>query len=126
MTFSRILGRPPIPEDVESYAKHYNDTDLRLKLKRLPRSSVKKILEKALLLRELLLDGHTPLWFKGTILGALGYLILPLDLVPDILPGAGFVDDLTVMSLVLAKLDNLVTDEIRQRVQKKMPQWLRP
>lgn len=118
--------QPSLPEDVERYGKHYNESDFWKKLQGLPRSAVGLVLEKALLLRELLVDGATPLWVKGTILGALGYLILPIDLVPDFLPGVGFVDDIAAMSLVLANLGGMVTDEIRQRAKRRMPPSLLP
>jgi uncharacterized membrane protein YkvA (DUF1232 family) len=36
-----------------------------------------------------LIDEKTPAWVKATIVGALGYLILPLDAVPDIMPVVG-------------------------------------
>ena len=126
MTEPNNPDQTPLPEDVERYGKHYNESDFWTKLQKLPRSAVGQVLEKALLLRELLLDGATPLWVKGTILGALGYLILPIDLVPDVLPGVGFVDDIAAMGLVLANLKGMVTDEVRQRAKKRMPAGLLP
>ncbi len=107
--------------DFEKHSKHYNEEDFWQKVTTLPRSAMEQVLEKALTLRELLFDGTTPLWVKGTILGALGYLILPIDLIPDFLPGIGYVDDLAVMGFVLANLDNMVTEDIRQRVRLRMP-----
>lgn len=112
------------PEDLAQYqqhGEHYNEPAFWNKLKTLPRSAVGQVLEKALLLRELLLDGATPLWIKATIVGVLGYLILPLDLVPDVLPGVGFADDAAALALVLAKLDDWVTDEMRQRARTRLP-----
>lgn len=38
---------------------------------------------------------RTPLKAKVQIYGTLGYLILPLDLIPDLLPIVGYVDDLS-------------------------------
>ncbi len=111
--------------DVAGYGKHYSEAGFWQKVKALPRSTVGAILEKALLCRELLLDGNTPFWVKGTLLGSLGYLILPLDLVPDFIPGAGFVDDIALLGMVLANLDHLVTDDIRRRVQQRLPADLR-
>ena len=105
---------------VEKYAKHYNEDDFWAKLNAMPRSAVKMILEKALLLRELLLDGGTPFWVRGTLIGALGYIIFPFDLCPDFIPGLGYLDDIAVAGLVLGNLDHLVTDEIRERVQGRM------
>lgn len=126
MTKPSNPDQPSLPEDVERYGKHYNEPDFWKKLQGLPRSALGQVLEKALLLRELLLDGATPLWVKGVILGTLGYLILPIDLVPDFLPGVGFVDDIAAMGLVLANLEGMITEAIRQRAKQRIPDALRP
>lgn len=39
------------------------------------------------------------------VVAAILYFVTPLDLVPDALPGAGFVDDATILAFVLARLD---------------------
>ena len=114
-----------LPNDLEKHGRHYNEPDFWQKLQDLPRNAIGQVLEKALLLRELLFDGATPFWVKGAIVGALGYLICPIDLIPDVLPGIGYIDDVAVMSFVLTSLDYLVTDEIRQRVRRKLPASLR-
>lgn len=121
MSDTNNAEQPPIPENVESYGKHYSETNFWGKLQTIPRSSIRQVLEKALLLRELLLDRATPLWVRGTIIGALGYLILPFDLIPDLIPGAGFIDDLAAMGYVLASLDTLVTEDLRARALERMP-----
>ncbi len=79
--------RSRLPEDIEKHGRHYNEHDLWKKFKSLPEGVVGQVMEKALLLRELLLDKATPLWVRGSILGALGYLIMPIDLIPDFVPG---------------------------------------
>ncbi len=105
---------------IEKFGKYYNEKDLWKKIHSLPRSSVNKILERVLLLRELLFDAKTPYWVRGTLIGALGYVIFPFDLSPDFIPGVGFLDDLAIMGLVLGNLDHLVTDKMRERVSKRI------
>ncbi len=56
-----------------------------------------KLLATALTLYFCLKDAETPAWAKSVIVGALGYLILPLDLIPDAILGAGYTDDLGVL-----------------------------
>lgn len=106
------------------YRKYYNDTALWEKLNAMPRPTVVTILEKVLLLRELLLDKGTPYWIKLIIIGVLGYVIFPFDLYPDFLPIVGFLDDITVVGLVLGNLENLVTDDIKTRVKIRMAEPL--
>ncbi len=41
-------------------------------------------------------DGKTPTTIKAAILVPLVYFVLPVDAIPDIIPAAGFTDDLAV------------------------------
>lgn len=47
------------------------------------------------------LDPETPLRVRGTLLGALAYFILPIDLVPDFILGVGFTDDAAVIAMTI-------------------------
>ena len=42
-------------------------------------------------------DKSTPLKAKGILVGALAYFILPLDVIPDVILGLGFTDDMAVL-----------------------------
>jgi len=44
----------------------------------------------------------TPTHMKALIIGAIGYILLPLDLIPDITPGIGYADDLASVAGVVA------------------------
>jgi uncharacterized membrane protein YkvA (DUF1232 family) len=46
-------------------------------------------------------DPRTPLPLKALLAAALAYVIVPIDLVPDVIPIIGQADDLTVLLLVL-------------------------
>lgn len=70
--------------------------------------------EYAVLLYVLMQDSETPAWTKVAIVAALGYLIWPFDAVPDLIPFAGYVDDLAVLTGLLLSLDDLITSEMRQ------------
>ena len=52
----------------------------------------------------LIRDRRVPLWLKGIPFLALLYVLWPVDLVADILPGLGQLDDLTVILLGLMAL----------------------
>ncbi len=44
-------------------------------------------------------DKDTPKYVKAVIAGALGYLVLPIDIVPDTIPVLGWIDDVAVLGL---------------------------
>jgi uncharacterized membrane protein YkvA (DUF1232 family) len=46
-------------------------------------------------------DPRVPLPMKGLLMGALAYVVMPFDLVPDAIPIVGRADDLTVVLLTL-------------------------
>lgn len=56
---------------------------------------------------------------KAIIIGALGYLISPFDLIPDYIPGAGFIDDIAVLYLVFYRIKNKVDDEVKNKAKNK-------
>jgi len=56
------------------------------------------------LMKRLLADPRVPRRSKLVLVGLLGYLALPFDLVPDFIPIAGQLDDVVVVALVLRSL----------------------
>ena len=64
-----------------------------------------------------------PVKDKALIIGALGYLISPLDVVPDAIPIAGLGDDLAVLMYVVHKVWGDVSDDVKQKAHSKLAQW---
>jgi len=68
---------------------------------------------------KLLFDGKMKAEKKGAILGAILYVISPIDLIPDILPAFGWLDDLIVITLGLnSLLDDKKDDYVKVAVKK--------
>jgi uncharacterized membrane protein YkvA (DUF1232 family) len=63
-----------------------------------------------LLLGRMLKDSRVPTAEKALFLGAIAYVIMPLDFIPDVLPFIGQVDDIYIVALTLLRLVNR-TDE---------------
>lgn len=101
-------------ELVEIYQKHFDkNTALRLlvKLRKATRNKPKLISGTAgaivMSLGSLisaLENPATPKHMKALIIGAIGYIILPLDLIPDIVPAIGYSDDLASAAGVVASV----------------------
>ncbi len=86
-------------------------------VRKLSKKGGRKVLGGAFTLYYCLRDPETPAWAKSVIVGALGYLIFPLDLIPDAILGAGFTDDWTVILGALASVVAHVKDEHRRRAE---------
>ena len=99
-------------ELVAKYQKHFDKNvamKLLVKLRKATRNKPKVIAGATgtivLSLGKLLsaLDNPaTPTHLKALIIGAIGYIVLPVDLIPDITPGIGYVDDLASVAGVVA------------------------
>lgn len=60
------------------------------------------------------MDPHTPARVRITILGALGYFILPTDAIPDFLVLFGFTDDIAILTGTIATVRGHITPAHRK------------
>jgi uncharacterized membrane protein YkvA (DUF1232 family) len=65
---------------------------------------------------KLLMDKEFPPRLKGYILIAFGYLLMPLDFIPDFIPVIGFIDDLLVVTVFLNKIINCRDEAVTERI----------
>lgn len=65
-------------------------------------------------------DRNTPFKVRLTLIGALAYFVLPLDVVPDFIMGIGFADDLALLTYVLKTVHSNITDEHRLRAKQAL------
>ena len=68
----------------------------------------------------ILLDRETPWYIKLILAAALLYIIYPVDLLADIIPFFGWLDDLTIGSLLVALAVRLVPEHVIKRVTKRI------
>ena len=66
-------------------------------------------------------DKDTPKVLKLMLMGALGYVILPFDFIPDLLPGFGWVDDAAIITAALHFAGAYVKPEHRDKVRQLFP-----
>ena len=82
----------------------------------------KKLIEKALLLYVLLLDGDVSHRIKTIIILALLYLIAPFDAIPDFIPFNGLADDLAVLAAALTSIHTQIKPHHRQQAHELLNQ----
>ncbi len=84
----------------------------------------RKLLSSSLTLYFCLRDPATPAWAKSVIVGALGYLIFPMDFIPDAIIGPGFADDWSVILGAMASVVAHIKDEHRQDAARMASRFL--
>jgi uncharacterized membrane protein YkvA (DUF1232 family) len=60
-------------------------------------------------------DAATPLKVKATLFAALAYFILPFDVIPDVILGLGFTDDLAVLMTAMTLVKSHITQAHRDK-----------
>lgn len=65
-------------------------------------------------------DPATPRRVRMTLLAALGYFVLPIDAIPDIMPLLGFTDDAAVIAAAIAAVAGSITIEHRERAKQAL------
>ena len=109
--------------DYKKYTNYFTDSKFWEKMKEVAKKVGLKVTSYALILYYVLEKDDVPLKDKIIITGALGYFILPIDLIPDFIPLAGYTDDVAGMLFALKKCMNYVDDEIKEKVSAKLISW---
>lgn len=102
--------------EINKYEKNYSKKSFWEKLKKVGKKAGIKLTAYAVALYCLLLDDNVSIKEKGMIIGALGYFISPLDLIPDIMAGVGYTDDICGMLFILKKLNKYMDGKIVKKV----------
>ncbi|WP_336012914.1 DUF1232 domain-containing protein [Fusobacterium polymorphum] len=109
--------------DYKKYTNYFTDSKFWEKMKEVAKKVGLKVTSYALILYYVLQKDEAPLKDKIIITGALGYFILPVDLIPDFIPIAGYTDDVAGMLFAIKKCMNYVDDEIKEKVSAKLVSW---
>lgn len=114
------MSETKVPKDVTPYKKHYSEPKFWKKAKSLG----KNVLKPAVLLFYVMKSPDVPLVIKGTIAGALGYLILPLDLIPDFILAGGYTDDVAALVAIVKMCTDYITPEVKAQADMKLNELL--
>jgi uncharacterized membrane protein YkvA (DUF1232 family) len=77
------------------------------------------------LVRRLAADPELPRGVRWRLVALLGYLVLPIDLVPDFIPVIGYADDVVVLALALRAVVRVAGPVALDRHWPGTPQGLR-
>lgn len=113
----------PTVEEIEQHQKHYSEEKFWDKLGNNAKSAGSKVIEQALTLYYTAISPNTPMWAKTLIFGALGYFILPIDAIPDMIPVAGFSDDLVTLAAAVTAVGKHMTPEQSEKAKITLAKW---
>lgn len=79
-----------------------------------------KLAYYAFLLYEVAQSKDIPKSSKMIVVGALSYLILPIDLIPDFIPAVGFIDDSAVVFAAVYKIYSHIDESMKLRAKNQV------
>lgn len=109
--------------DYLAYQQYFNPTQMWEKIADVAKTAGVKVVYGVLLLYYIATDPNTSTSDKAKIYGAIGYFILPLDLVPDAIPMVGYTDDLAAITWALKAVWDNITPEIHSKARRKLSEW---
>jgi uncharacterized membrane protein YkvA (DUF1232 family) len=112
-----------LPYNAENYRGRYSQDKFWEKVRRYAKTAGKNVVETALQLYYAAESPQTPAGAKGVIYGALAYFISPIDIIPDLLPGIGYTDDLTVLLAAIGIVAANISPEIKEQARTKVNEW---
>lgn len=60
---------------------------------------------------------------KAIIIGALGYFVCPIDVIPDITPVVGFTDDAGIVAGAVARIRMTASSSVIKKAEDKCKEW---
>lgn len=109
--------------DFMNYSSKFSQKEFSEKLARIAKRAGAKLVYAALILYYTLQSDKVSKSDKAIIIGALGYMISPLDVIPDAIPIAGLTDDFAVLLYVLKKVWTGIDPEIVDKAKKRLSKW---
>lgn len=109
---------------MSSFESHYDEKKFWEKVRSIAKKAGGTVLQPVLTLYYTLQDGHVPVKDKLFIIGALGYFIIPTDVIPDFIVGLGYTDDLAVIAILLKQVKDNITPQIEEKVTSKINELL--
>lgn len=102
-------------KELQKYEQHYNESSFLDKVTKYGKLIGINALYKAVQLWFVMQKPDVPATTKAVIMGALGYLIAPLDFLPDLMPMLGYTDDFVAITFALIKVQGYIDEEVERK-----------
>lgn len=121
--YENKLAKIEPEKEIKRHRKHFSMQKFSAKFVKYAKKMGIKLSYYSLLLFYAFQSPHTSKKDKLTIAGALGYLILPVDLIPDFIPVVGFTDDLAIIVYAVYRIIGNIDDVIKGQAKKRMKKF---
>jgi uncharacterized membrane protein YkvA (DUF1232 family) len=112
-----------VPIKLENFRSEYSEQGLRDKLMRIARKAGAKVVYAVLVAYYAVQSDALSFSDKAKLYGALGYFILPVDLIPDTILAMGYTDDMAALLYVLRTVSTNITPETKRKAEQKLREW---
>ena len=109
--------------ELEGYKKEFSESKFWNKITKYAKKAGLKVVYTALLLFYAFKRPETPFWAKSIITGVLGYLISPIDFIPDLTPVLGYTDDMAMLGFGLATVAVYINAQVKENAKQKITSW---
>lgn len=106
-----------------TYTKYFNPEDFWDKIKEYAKIVGCEGIRTSLRLFYALDNPDMPKHIKGIIWGALGYFILPIDIIPDFIPMVGYTDDIGILAAAVGMASLYITADVKEKADEKLRDW---
>lgn len=107
-------------QEIKNYQKHFSARKFTTKILKHAKKMGGKLSYYSLLLFYSYQSPNTSKKDKLVIAGALGYLIIPVDLIPDFIPVIGFADDLSIIVYAVSRVISNIDHDMKIRANQKI------
>lgn len=121
--YGNQLAKIEPEKEIKRHRKHFSVQKFTAKLLKYAKKMGVKLSYYSLLLFYAFQSPHTSKKDKLTIAGALGYLILPVDLIPDFIPVIGFADDLAIIIYAVSRIIGNIDEGIKGQAHVRMKKF---
>ncbi|WP_077625271.1 YkvA family protein [Sediminibacillus massiliensis] len=118
--YEEKLTRLDPDEAAQGKEKYFTNQKFLQKIANYGKRIGTKTVYYALLLYYAFQSPDTPRSAKLTIAGALGYLILPVDVIPDFIPVVGFADDAAVIISAIYKVISHIDESMKRKAAERV------